>query len=73
MVTVSQFSNFPDELSENDELREFELSRSDCTETVIKGSVCFWLICNCFTSDFAGNIPVDNSSLKFISALNNDP
>ena len=27
---VSKFSNFPDELSENDELREFELSGSDC-------------------------------------------
>ena len=31
MVMVSKFSNFPDELSENDELREFELSGSDCT------------------------------------------
>ena len=30
MVMVSKFSNFPDKLSENDELREFELSRSDC-------------------------------------------
>ena len=30
MVIVSKFSNFPDELSENDELREFELSGSDC-------------------------------------------
>ena len=31
MVMVSKFSNFPDELSESDELREFELSGSDCT------------------------------------------
>ena len=30
MVMVSRFSNFPDELSENDELREYELSGSDC-------------------------------------------
>ena len=30
MVMVSKFSNFPDELTENDELREFELSGSDC-------------------------------------------
>ena len=34
MVMASKFSNFPDELSENDNLREFELSGSDC---VIKG------------------------------------
>ena len=31
MVMVSKFSNFPDELTENDELREFELSGSDCS------------------------------------------
>ena len=31
MVMVSKFSNFPDKLTENDKLREFELSRSDCT------------------------------------------
>ena len=36
MVMVSKFSNFPDELSENDELREFELSGSDCTARVLK-------------------------------------
>ena len=30
MVMVSKLSNFPDELSENDELRESELSGSDC-------------------------------------------
>ena len=29
MVMASKFSNFPDELSENDELREFKLSRYD--------------------------------------------
>ena len=29
MVMVSKFSNSPDELNENDELREFELSGSD--------------------------------------------
>ena len=34
MVMVSKLSNFPDELSENDELREFELSGSDCTKHV---------------------------------------
>ena len=32
MVIVSKFSNFPDELSESDELREFKLSGSDCIE-----------------------------------------
>ena len=31
MVMVSKFSNSPDELSENDELREFELGGSHCT------------------------------------------
>ena len=30
MIMVSKFSDFPDELSENDELREFQLSGSDC-------------------------------------------
>ena len=30
MVMVSKFSNFSDELSENDELREYGLSGSDC-------------------------------------------
>ena len=30
MIMVGKFSNFPDELSKNDELREFELSGSDC-------------------------------------------
>ena len=29
MITLSKFLNFPGELSENDELREFELSGSD--------------------------------------------
>ena len=36
MVMVSKFSNFPDELSENDELREYELSGSDCTLDILK-------------------------------------
>ena len=31
MVMVSKFSDSPDELSENDELREFELNRSHRT------------------------------------------
>ena len=31
MVILSKFSNFPDKLSKNDELREYELSGSDCT------------------------------------------
>ena len=35
MVMVTKLSNFPDELSENDELREFELSGSDCIEIPI--------------------------------------
>ena len=30
MILLSKLSNLPDELSENDELREFELSGSDC-------------------------------------------
>ena len=30
MVMVSKFTNFPDELGQNDELREYELSGSDC-------------------------------------------
>ena len=30
MIMLSKFSNFPNELSENDELREYELSGSDC-------------------------------------------
>ena len=30
MIMLLTCSNFPDELSENDELREFELSGSDC-------------------------------------------
>ena len=30
MVMVSKLSNFPDELSAIDELKEFELSGSDC-------------------------------------------
>ena len=34
MVIVSKFSNFPNELSKNDEFREYELSGSDCTGVV---------------------------------------
>ena len=30
MKMLSKFSNFPNELSKNDELREYELSGSDC-------------------------------------------
>ena len=30
MITLSKFSNFRNELSENDELREYELSGSEC-------------------------------------------
>ena len=30
MIMLSRFSKLPDELSENDELREYELSGSDC-------------------------------------------
>ena len=30
MIMLLKFSNFSDELSENDELREFKLSGSDC-------------------------------------------
>ena len=36
MVMVSKFSNFPDELSENDELREYELSGFDCIVTTVE-------------------------------------
>ena len=32
MAMVSKFSNFHDELSENDELRQYELSGSECIE-----------------------------------------
>ena len=32
MIMLSKFSNFPDELSENDVLREYELSGSDCID-----------------------------------------
>ena len=35
MVMVSKFSNFPDKLSENGELREYELSGSDCVLSFI--------------------------------------
>ena len=35
MVMVSKLSNFPDELSENDELREFKISRSDYTILIL--------------------------------------
>ena len=31
MIMFSKFLNFPDKLSENDELREYELNGSDCT------------------------------------------
>ena len=34
MVMVSKFSNFPDELSKNDELREYELSGCDRTHNL---------------------------------------
>ena len=34
MVMVSKFSNFPDKLSENDELREYELSGSHCNNVL---------------------------------------
>ena len=30
MVMLSKFANFADKLSENDELRKYELSGSDC-------------------------------------------
>ena len=36
MIMLLTCSNFPDELSENDELREFELSGSDCTLCLFK-------------------------------------
>ena len=41
MIMLSKFSNFPDELNENDELREYELSGSDCIllKTMIKYEV----------------------------------
>ena len=33
MVMVSKFSNLPDRFSENDEIREYELSKPDCMHT----------------------------------------
>ena len=33
MIMLSKFSNFPDKLSKNDKLREYELSGSGCTLT----------------------------------------
>ena len=45
MIMLLTCSNFPDELSENDELREFELTGSDCifrdieTKTIMVSSV----------------------------------
>ena len=35
MVTVSKFSSFPDELSESEELKEYELSGSDSMDWII--------------------------------------
>ena len=32
MVMVLKYSNLPDELSENDDLREYKLRESDCTD-----------------------------------------
>ena len=40
---LSKFSNFPDELSENDESIEFELSRSDSTHTFFISHVSYAL------------------------------
>ena len=34
MILLSKFPNFPDELNENDQLREYELSGSDCNGSV---------------------------------------
>ena len=34
MVLVSKFSNFPDKLSKNDQLRGYELSGPDCNDTL---------------------------------------
>ena len=39
MVTLSKFSNFPDELNENDKLIEYELSGSDCTVMELEHSI----------------------------------
>ena len=50
MIMLLTCSNFPDELSENDELREFELSGSDCifrdieTKTISNISCTYLLI-----------------------------
>ena len=38
MIMLSKSSNFPDELSENDELSEYELSGSDCIEDQTRSS-----------------------------------
>ena len=61
MVMVSKLSNFPDELSKNDKLREFELSGSDCTsrktvpiDTIQKSSkhLCLLLKDNSLTTSY---------------------
>ena len=39
MIILSNFSNFPDELSKNDELREHKLSRPDCKNTGKMGKI----------------------------------
>ena len=43
MIMLSKFPNFPDELSENDELREYELSGSDsnCLDKIMQLSQLF--------------------------------
>ena len=42
MIMFSKFPNFPDELSENDELSEYELSGSDCIVLIL-----FHLVLQC--------------------------
>ena len=40
-----KFSNFLDELSENDELREYELSRADCTIMLCPSCFVIGVVC----------------------------
>ena len=55
MIMLLKFSNFPDEISENDELREFELSGSDC----------MYCIYNCIRRNHVPGVMAKHSVLNF--------
>ena len=48
---LSKFSNSPDELSENDELREFELSGSDSIYAMLRMIILISIQCWSFGKD----------------------